>query len=261
LIKLLKVIKVKYIDLNSDIKYEAASMRIFMKGERHVTRVCPHNVLLIVFEGVLKFNEDGTDYEINHGEYYIQRKGGIQKGNYESDEPKYLYIHFNSDFVESGETILPVRGNYNMERLLPLCRKLDKYAHEKRPRTEVLSIFYEILSLLYKKDKHENETARKIRRYIEENYLDNITLQKLSKEFSFSKNHVINIFKAEYGVTPFEYINNIKIKNCEYLLEVTGESIENIAFNCGFNNYSQFYRLFIRKNGMTPKEYRNLKSY
>ena len=90
---------------------------------------------------------------------------------------------------------------------------------------------------------------------------DNITLENIGKTFSFSKNHVINIFKNEYGVTPFEYINMLKIKKCEYLLEVTGESIENIAINCGFNNYSQFYRLFLRKNNMSPKEYRIFKSY
>lgn len=251
----------KYIDLNSDINYKYASMRIFNKGEKHVNRICPDNVLVIVFEGVLRFTEDYKDYEIHKGEYFIQRKGSLQADNKISDEPKYLYVHFNADFVEKGEKLLPISGVYDYERLLPLCRKLDKYVHEDRIKTEVLSVFYEMLSALYKKERTENERAKEIRKYIEANYLDNITLENIGKTFSFSKNHVINIFKNEYGVTPFEYINMLKIKKCEYLLEVTGESIENIAINCGFNNYSQFYRLFLRKNNMSPKEYRIFKSY
>ena len=64
------------------------------------------------------------------------------------------------------------------------------------------------------------------------------------------------MFKAEYGMTPFEYLNDIKIKRGMYLLGATSRSIDAIARECGFNNYSHFYRLFIRKNGVSPYEWR-----
>ena len=249
------------INLDPEIKFLSASMRIFKKGERHITRYLSHDVLILLFEGVLRFTENGEEYEIYPGEYFIQKGNSYQDAVKESDEPKYLYIHLKASWQENGNKVLQRRGKFDIDLIKPISEAMDKYCHENYTRAEILSKFYEILSILYKKSLSESETARKIRKYIELNYLDNITLTKISKEFSFSKNHIINIFKKEYGLTPFEYMNLFKIKKCEYLLEVTGESIENIAYNCGFNNYSQFFRLFVKKNNMTPKEYRILKSY
>jgi transcriptional regulator GlxA family with amidase domain len=57
-------------------------------------------------------------------------------------------------------------------------------------------------------------------------------------------------------MTPFEYINDLKIRRAMYLLEVTSKSIEEIAIESGFNHYSHFYRLFMRKNGISPFEWR-----
>lgn len=249
------------INLDAEIEFLSASMRIFKKGERHITRYLSHDVLILLFEGVLRFTENGEEYEINPGEYFIQKGNSYQDAVKESDEPKYLYIHLNAVWFDEGNNILKRRGFFDIDTVKPIAESIDKYCHENYTKAEILSKFYEIIAILYKKSLNESETARKIRKYIESNILDNITLSKIAKEFSFSKNHIINIFKKEYKLTPFEYMNLYKIKKCEYLIEVTSESIENIAYNCGFNNYSQFYRLFVKKNNMTPKEYRILKSY
>ena len=40
------------------------------------------------------------------------------------------------------------------------------------------------------------------------------------------------------------------------LLESTSKTSEEIMFECGFNNYSHYYRLFVRKNGVSPSEWR-----
>ena len=248
------------INLDREINFQGASMRHFKKGEKHVTRFCETEVLIIMFRGILRFTENEEEYELYPGEYFIQKADCFQSASKESDEPEYFYMHLNAFWGENEEFILQRRGKFDIEIIKPLIDSLDKYCHENYSYTEKLSKFFEILSLLYKHARTENEIARSIRKYIESKYLDNITLNELSFEFNFSKNHIINIFKAEYKMTPIEYLDYFKLKKCEYLLEVTSESIENISYNCGFNNYSQFYRLFVRKNNMTPREYRLSKS-
>ena len=59
------------IDFNSPILYRHASFRYFEKNEHHITRFCIDNVLLLVYEGVLRFSEDGEEKEVRAGEYYI----------------------------------------------------------------------------------------------------------------------------------------------------------------------------------------------
>ena len=52
-----------------------SSFRYFEKHEQHTTRVYKWNVLVMVFEGVLRFRENGNMVEVSAGEYYIQKKG------------------------------------------------------------------------------------------------------------------------------------------------------------------------------------------
>ena len=51
--------------------YCGSSFRYFEPGEKHVTRVFTQDVLLLVFEGVLRFSENGRPIEVGKGEYYI----------------------------------------------------------------------------------------------------------------------------------------------------------------------------------------------
>ena len=49
------------IDLNKPIAYKHASLRFFNKNEHHIDRFCEDDVLLLVFDGVLRFSEDGVN--------------------------------------------------------------------------------------------------------------------------------------------------------------------------------------------------------
>ena len=44
------------IDLNKPIRYKTASLRFFKEGEHHISRRCPEDVLLLVYDGVLRFS-------------------------------------------------------------------------------------------------------------------------------------------------------------------------------------------------------------
>ena len=246
----------KGLDLNKPINFIISSLRFFNKGERHVTRVCPDDVLLLVYEGVLRFSEDGQNCEVRAGEYYIQHSNSLQVGNEISDSPRYLYVHFLGTWGE-GEGTLPKRGHFNTETMLPVIFKLDKLSHGNYSYIDRSAIFYSILSELSRAHRHSDSPAGRIASYLSREYLRITSLDELCEIFHYSKNHIINIFRTEYGVTPFEYINDLKIKRAMYLLEVTSASIEEISRESGFNHYSHFYRLFVKKNGIPPLEWRN----
>ena len=131
------------IDLNEELSFIGASMRIFKKGEKHVTRHIDCNVLIVMFDGVLKFSENNIEYEVSPGEYFIQKADCFQEGKVESDEPKYFYIHFRGDFKESDGNILNRRGEFDINKLKPLCDLLDKYCHSDYTLSEKLVKFYD----------------------------------------------------------------------------------------------------------------------
>ena len=244
------------IDLNRPIVYHTASLRYFEAGECHVTRFFTQNVLILVFDGVLRFTEDGVAYEIGPGRYHIQKAGTYQTGNRPSDTPKYLYVHFDAEWSD-GSCVLPPDGSFSYGSLQPVIHELDQYAHNGYTQIEQLSKFYEILVLLYQNQPRQAPTlADQIAAYLASSLLSSVTLSQLSEIFHFSKNHVINVFKAQYGMTPFAYLEELKIKRAEYLMVVTSDSLENISCLSGFSTYSQFYKLFVRKNRISPGKWR-----
>lgn len=248
------------IDLNKSIEYEVASLRFFNKNEHHITRFQKSDILLMVYDGILRFSENGIPYEIKPGEYFIQKGYSIQKGEVPSDEPKYLYVQFFGSWSEKdGENILKRKGNFDYESYKNIIEKLDKDANTQTPYIQKMASFLTILSRLYQAEKKNSKKqliADKIADFISNEYAKNITLDLLCKKFHFTKNHIINIFKKEYSKTPITYLNEERMKNAEYLIELTSEPLENIALNCGYQNYSYFYKQFLKKHGISPSQWR-----
>ena len=207
------------IDLNKPIIYKHSSLRFFEKDEFHIDRHCDDDVLLLVFDGVLKFSENDVFYEVSAGNYHIQKHNTFQKGVMPSDSPKYLYVHFYADWSNSDD-VLPFYGAFDYQKLKGTMEKLDKMAHNNYTFTEQTAEFLSILSSLYR-ESEPNTIASQITQYISENISGQITLDSLAACFSFSKNHIINIFKKQFGVTPIEYINRQKIQKAKHLLEAT----------------------------------------
>ena len=245
------------IDLKKPIEYVYSTFRYFEENEKHVTRICKHDVLVLVFDGVLKFTEDGVDREIHAGEYYVQKRGGFQSAKVESDSPRYLYVHFFAEWGD-GIGILPRSGNFDVKSFMPLMEKLDLSSHAPNTYIEQSADFYSLLAGLYRRDG-ASTLAEQIACYIEENYKKDISLEMLSKIFFVSKNHVIGVFKKNYGCTPCEYINSLRLTHAERLLIVTADSAVDIATICGFSDYSCFFKLFKKKHGTSPAVWRRSK--
>lgn len=245
------------INLNRPILYKHSSLRFFKSGEHHISRLCKDDVLLLVYDGVLRFSEDGTQFEIGAGEYHIQRRNSLQSGDLASDMPKYLYVHFIADWTENG-CLLPRSGTFQYTKLKQWMDELDAAAHSHAPYLTQAGLFYRLLSMLHQ-TKPANSTADNIADYIARNCHQEITLEMLCNEFHLSKNHVINIFKKAFAMTPIAYRNHIRLQKAEHMMEVTSDSIESISLLCGFNHYSHFYKQFLRKNGLPPEQWRNHK--
>ncbi len=246
------------IDMNKPVIFLHSSMRYFREGERHMTRTNPDEVILLVYDGILRFSEDNVEYEVHPGSFHIQKKNTYQCGPIISDSPQYLYVHFLAEWTDDKVNMIPKRGKFDVQSMMPLMVELDRMSHSECTVTERASKFLELLTALYKGNASVTN-AGKIAEFISRRYLRGVTLDDISEEFHFSKNHIINIFKSEYGMTPFDYINNLRIKKAEWLLEATTKTALEISAECGFNNYSHFYKSFASVNGVSPTEWREQK--
>ncbi len=68
--------------------------------------------------------------------------------------------------------------------------------------------------------------------------------------------HLARTLKASQGLTPTEFVNALRLEQAAILLTTTTQEIIEIASDCGFENLSYFYRLFRRRFGQSPRQYR-----
>ncbi len=255
-----------FLDLNYIPRYVSSSHKRFAPGERHVTRFGTQNVLLLVLDGVLRFEENGKTVELKGGEYYIQVMGKHQSGEAPSEEPDYLFFNFSGRFTKKERRGLPLRGSFDVERVeaiytrLKACERTLKEKEDLGALFERQVIFFDLLNLLYKKSVslvQRQEVATRIYEYIHLNFSKKITLEELSKQFGYSKDHIIRLFKSNYMTTPYQHLAYCRICHAKLLLSTEPMmSVSAIASACGYDDYTAFYHAFLHAEGISPSVYR-----
>ena len=235
-----------------------ASFRYFERHEKHIDRVCPHNVLLLVFEGVLRFWEDGIPIKVQAGEYYIQQVGLLQQGIEESDCPKYYFIQFlGAEYTQDGDG-LPLRGKFSFSELLPLFKELDTLRLSGAHMMEQCAVAYKIFAWLHRNSDNIGHSAviGKVLSAVTTDIRKSFSLDEIAEHCGYSKNQIINIFKSETGKTPHAYINERKLEMAKQLLRDSESSLASISVECGFGDYINLYRVFTKAEGCSPLAWR-----
>lgn len=93
--------------------------------------------------------------------------------------------------------------------------------------------------------------------HMETHYDEQITLDTLADTAQMSKYHFIREFSKEYGLTPYQYLETIRIGHAKQLLE-HGLPALDAAMRIGFVDQSHFSKFFKRLIGLTPGQYRDI---
>lgn len=107
-----------------------------------------------------------------------------------------------------------------------------------------------------KLDKKNTELVSSILHYIDNHFMDIISLEDIAEYFSLSSAHLGRAFKTVTGKTLLEYLTERKMNHSMNLLLETDTPIYDIAEQLGYANVKSFSRMFKNQMGMTPNEYR-----
>lgn len=125
---------------------------------------------------------------------------------------------------------------------------------------ETKGIIFQLLSrfIKYSKNKYETTDNRilKVLRFIRTNIDKEITMEEMTSICCLSKDHFIRLFKNEVQTTPIQYINQKKIEKAQLMIATDNQPIKDIAFALSFENVYYFNRLFKKRTGVTPLDYR-----
>ncbi|WP_027252498.1 AraC family transcriptional regulator [Photobacterium halotolerans] len=192
-------------------------------------------------------------------------------GDTQELEYRMLYIHpevfipqFRALGVRQGQ--LPRIGGTLLDDMILRQQTLMLSALMENPATtniELESGLFQLSHSLVRRGGQLNEqppTNRtdtlllRAKEYIHAHLNQNISIDDIASAATMSKYHFIRLFRSQFGITPHQYVINCRINNARKALE-TGESVIDVATDCGFSDISHLNRRFKRSYGMTPKQY------
>ena len=115
---------------------------------------------------------------------------------------------------------------------------------------------YEQKPTVFYKTDEIFEKFQRVLTYIENNYMQAISLEDLATTTGFTPKYFCKFFRFMTGISPIDYVNKYRIeKACEELLN-SDFHVSDISLRCGFNDISYFIRIFKKcHNGMTPRQW------
>ena len=102
--------------------------------------------------------------------------------------------------------------------------------------------------------------SRRINRivqFVEKNYNRKISLEDVGEQVGMSASSVSRFFKKRTRHNLWDYLNGFRIDRAAQMMIETEHTISEISYACGFNNISNFNRVFRERIGTTPSDYRN----
>lgn len=102
----------------------------------------------------------------------------------------------------------------------------------------------------------DSRRVQRVQKYIADHYQEDIRLSILADMVGMTSVSFSRFFRLRTGKTFSDYIIDIRLGFATRLLVDSAHTIAEICYDCGFNNLSNFNRLFKRKKGCSPKEFR-----
>ncbi len=153
-----------------------------------------------------------------------------------------------NEYISSADTVKSSSSMLNVVNHIFTLAELEDY---------YLQFFLNLTTLLKPNSVYAiDDVIEKIQIYIQRNYQKNLTQDFISSLFYINRSYLSTLFKARTGQKFIDYLNDIRISRSQELLRHSDKKMYQIARSVGYDNVKYFFRIFKKKNGESPEQWR-----
>lgn len=236
--------------------------------------------------GVVRINSNS--YEVKQGDIIFINSSDVHslscKIPFDDSvaNPTFLLIqisnHFVREYFPQIQTSVFKSNNlknvlssqdYNFVLRLLMDSAIDYFSGRDFYQLDVISEVAKTLAVLYRNIEHEiisesqkqkikkkNNRLERIISYIDANFDTQIRLEDITAKENISVTHFSHLFTATFGMTFQEFISIKRMEQCIRLMSNKEKTLMEICYESGFSDPKYMNKVFIKKYGCTPKEYR-----
>lgn len=234
--------------------------------------------IIVFLKGNCEFRAEGSRYELSPCDIVITHSSEmhvmLHKPPVKAYERAVFHIKKSFFYENNCEEFLEFftkrpLGTSNVipaklvkERKIPgIIEDIDSYIKENDSmvytavKSKLTELLYNLSRITSRSEEFSfnNDKINDIILYINDNISTDLSLDKIAEHFFISKYHLCHIFKEHTGLTINKYINYKRILMVRELA-LSGWSLIDASMEAGFGNYSNFYKVYVKETGKSPKE-------
>lgn len=235
---------------------------------RHIVRTELRWEIIYVIQGSISFFVDDDRFEINGGQALVIKPGQLHGSiNDYSSDLRFYWLHFfaeqtKDDGIRVPQLCTPLRPARFVEMLENYL--FDIYSGRKNKKIKNLAVkmmLYELADVLNEQQPHHNPLASRIHTYIHEHITEPLHSAAIAEALGYSADYIERVYKKAFGETITEAVHKVRVFFGAELLKLTTMNVSEIAVVSGFKSAEDFYRVFKRVKGESPRRYRDSHSH
>ena len=225
--------------------------------------------LLVIFKTSAILIQNGEEIPVSPDSLIIFGKGSAQ--HYKSPCGSYVnhFVHFDTDdeVILNGiktDTLITSSDITAIEELIAiLCREnmsdtANKLSYENLLMQLILLKISESCDIETTREATHFSALEMLRSDIYSNTGSYNNIEQLAKKINLSPSYLQAIYRKKYGISCYEEILSAKIQTGQYYLSTTEMTVKEISHLCGYENEICFMKIFKKRVGFTPSEYRKM---
>lgn len=229
-----------------------------------IEEIGPYDLVLVTGNGLEHAWQQGNCTEPDVREITIQFSSSLLDerllGRTQFDTIRKMFERARHGVAFSMTSIMKVYNyldslptmNDRFEQFLTMLKILYGLSLDQDARTLASSSFADVKTSL------ESRRVSKVKDYISNHFSEDLRLEDLAGMVGMAPSAFSRFFKQHTNRTLSDYIIDVRLGNAARLLVDTTTSISEICYACGFNNLSNFNRIFKARRGNTPRDFRAL---
>lgn len=260
-------------------KRDTAPFQVLMCGVSYCDgtyRINRPNSRLWCFEYIRKgtgtVHVGNISFQASAGDIYILPAGKDHVYFSDEKEPwEKVWFNIQGPFIENAVKAYGLENTFHVQglNLNPLFEEfLSTAQNVKQSKSSNWSfdpcagVFLKIVQAISSAPERLKQYTPETRIHRLKHRIDNLTdfsisFDALLEEFFYTKSHMIRTFKAEFGVTPYNYLLEVKLNTAKLLLKNTAMTVTEIAAYLGFSSCHHFSGFFSKRTGVSPTVYRD----
>ena len=236
-------------------------------GRYKMNYLSPYIFCYLFIEGETSINIDGRDYIGRSGDLLFVFEGQHKKLQESPEAPlKNFHIDLQGTAVEAILNSMNIRRGQQFfqghfyEKLQHLVTEIT--LELAKPHVDVLKqsmLSWRLLEGIHRElpqiDKPLDDPSERIRLLIQRDFRFSLSIEEIADKLGVSRSTIFRQFKKKYGLSPKQYLEELRLAFASEQLSIRNISISEVAFNSGYNSVNHFIRMFKKRYEQTPFQY------